>query len=359
MKAILLLALCLFAVFGTGAQATNVSGIITKDVQWTPQHNPYRIVGDVLVPRGVRLAIAPGVQIIVAKNPEATPDIPQLDQLDSRQIAIKIEGALMCVGKKGNFITMAPENGAAYECGWYGVVFNGANDKFCELAFTAISGASAGITVNKCGPLVRNCILEYNNAGAQCNHGGDLRLYNCNVAYNFIAGIRVDDANPQIMNSLIVFNRNNGLWCDGRSAVTFEYNCVFGNPDGNQLSCDPRLGALAAKNGRKDSCDFAHNIYKNPIFAGSGDDSAAVEGDVTLATDKSRITDTVLARVLHRDLVDSQSVNQRHIRFPRYTLSKYSPCIGAGNPNERFNNADKTKNTMGVFGGPDFSRVRD
>jgi len=85
---------------------------------------------------------------------------------------------------------------------------------------------------------------------------------------------------PGFQNNIIAFNKSNGLWCDGASAITFEYNCMYGNLDGNLLDCDPDLGVMKKKNDKKDSTDVKNNIFKNPIFAGSEFDSIAVERDI-------------------------------------------------------------------------------
>jgi hypothetical protein len=157
-----------------------------------------------------------------------------------------------------------------------------------------------------------------------------------------------------LYNNILVFNKNNGLWCDGSSRVTFQYNCVWGNADGNFLECDPDLG-VAVQGGKKSKVpvDGNHNVIANPVFAGSEYDSAAMEKDINLPTDKSRIADTALAKMLYKQLADSLAAKQRKTAYPRFSLSNYSPCINAGNPAREFKDPDGSRGDMGIYGGPD------
>ena len=134
---------------------------------------------------------------------------------------------------------------------------------------------------------------------------------------------------------------------------------MWGNADGNFLECDPELG-LAVKGNKKDKVslvpvDENHNVIANPVFAGSEYDSAAVEKDLALPTDKSRIADTALAKMLYRSLADSLAAKKRKASYPRFSLSKYSPCINAGNPAREFRDLDGTRSDMGIYGGPEYS----
>ena len=200
--------------------------------------------------------------------------------------------------------------------------------------------------------------MDFNNAGIVCGGHGDACVFNCVIVYNFTTGIRISSANPTFENNIIAFNRNNGMWCDGASKITFEYNCVFGNADGNLMDCDPELGVMKKKNERKDSTDYRDNIFKNPVFAGSEYDSVAVERDVSLPTDRSRIRDTTLAKVLEPTLKDSLAAKKRSGRYMHYSLSRYSPCIHAGSPSSEFKNGDGSRNDIGLYGGSKYAPQR-
>ena len=336
---------------------TKVWGVISKDTKWTLDDSPYLVIGDILVKRNARLSILPGVRVVCAPTTLKDASIAQFDHLDSFSVAIKVEGSLECVGKKNKRIVFAPESGSAAASSWYGIIVNKASDQYTDIAFTDISGANSGITAIDCGPLVRNCVIERNNVGVYCRTNGNARVYNCVITENFTTGVKVQSANPVLFNNIIVFNKNNGVWCDGISRVTFQYNCVWGNADGNFLECDPELG-VAVQGDKKTKVslvpvDGNHNIIANPVFAGSEYDSAAVEKDLDLPTDKSRIADTALAKKLYKSLADSMAAKQRKTLRPRFSLSKYSPCINTGNPAREFKDIDGTRGDMGIYGGPD------
>jgi hypothetical protein len=335
-----------------------VGGIINKDTRWTADQGPYIITQDVFVTRRAHLAVGPGTVILIGKATYRDKMIPQIDALDSTTIAITIEGGLDCVGRADKRISFVPQSGEEQGPRWYGIVFRKTPDNFTELAYTDISGAYNAVSIYNCAPAIHHCRIDFNNAGIVCGGQGNARVFNSVIVYNFSTGIKVSSANPVFQNNIIAFNRNNGVWCDGASRTTFEYNCVFGNPDGNLLDCDPELGVLKKKNDRKDSTDYKNNIYKNPIFAGSESDSVAVERDVSLPTDRSRIKDTTLAKVLHLALQDSLASKKRSARYMHYSLSRYSPCIHAGSPSSDFKNGDGSRNDMGLYGGSRYAPPR-
>ena len=312
------------------------------------------VVDDIIVTSKASLTIQQGTTILIADHPASRPSLPQFDRLDSSCISIRVLGALSCSGRKDKRITFSPVNKGSEQGNWYGIILDKTADKFTEIAYTDIAGAYNGITISNCKPLIRTTLIEFNDIGINCLPSGSARIYNCVIAHNFTTGIRYDHANPVVLNNIIVFNRDNGVLGDGTSKVQFEYNCVYGNTDGNLMDCDPELGVLVKGNKGSDSTDIAHNIFRDPIFAGSVSDSIAVERDVRLQTDKSRIRDTTLAKVLYDTLTDSLAAAKRHKAFVRYALSRYSPCVKAGSPAPQFHNTDGSRNTMGIYGGPEF-----
>jgi hypothetical protein len=335
-----------------------VSGIINSDTRWTAEQGPYVVTGDILVTRRGHLTIGPGTAVFVGKAKYRENQIPQIDGIDSVNIAVTIEGGLDCVGRPDKRISFMPQSADPRGPYWYGIVFRKTPENRAELAYSDISGAYNGVSVYDCGPAVHHCRIDFNNAGIVCANHGNVRVINCVIANNFSAGVKISFANPVFENNIIAFNRNNGVWCDGASKITFEYNCVSGNADGNLLDCDPELGVLKKKNERKDSVDYKDNLFKNPVFAGSEYDSLAVERDVSLQTDKSRIRDTSLAKVLEPSLKDSLAAKKRGVRYRLYSLSRYSPCIRAGNPAREYKNGDGSRADMGIYGGSRYAPAR-
>jgi hypothetical protein len=333
---------------------TRVSGSIDKNVRWTPENGPYILTGDLLVTRKGYLIIAPGTQIIAGKPSSVDAGIDQIDHIDSQLVAVHVHGMLACQGTREKRISFTPLIKGAERCHWYGIVFDGSYDQLTEVAFTDIAGACNGIVVRGCSPMVRNCIIEYNNVGVNCLKEGNARLYNCIIARSSSCGVRVQGANPVVYNSIIFANQNNGVWCDGVSAMTFEYNCLWGNIDGNFMECDPEMGVIKPmeKKGKRtaDSVDARHNLCRDPMFAGTVADSLAAEQDVSTPTPANRVTDTAIVKALYDSIPKQQRPPER---FRKYELSKYSPCIDAGNPDKQFKDRDGTRSDIGIWGGPD------
>jgi len=343
-------AACLVMAGSAAYCETKIHGVVARDAKWTLEESPYILDGDVLVAKHARLIIMPGVTVLCAPNPIRDSAIKQYDHSDSFSTALKIEGVLECVGKREKRVVFQPLTGGGL---WYGIMLNKAAGQYCEIAYCDITGACYGISAIGCDPLVRNCVFERNNVGVNCLENGNCKIYNCIIVGNVTAGVKTQSANPVLFNNIVAFNRNNGVWCDGVSRITFQYNCVWGNADGNFLECDPELGlVIKAKKKKADLEDNAHNVCADPIFAGSEADSLAVEKDLSLPTDKSRMADTNLAKILHAKLVDSLAIKKRTTAYARYSLSRYSPCVRTGNPAREFNNADGSRCDMGIYGGP-------
>jgi hypothetical protein len=333
---------------------TRVSGIIDRNERWTPEKGPYLINGDLLIGRKGYLVITPGTQIMIGTPSYPGTGIDQIDHTDSQMVAIHVRGMLTCQGSPTKRVSISPLMRDDDRCHWYGIIFDGSYDQLTEVSFTDISGACNAITVRGCSPTVRNCIFENNNVGINCLKEGNAKVYNCVIARNTTCGIHLQSANPVFYNNILVSNKNNGIWCDGISAMTFAYNCLFDNLDGNFMECDPELGVITPSKKSRIPTDGSGNIYCNPVFAGTSSDSLAAEKDTRIPTDRSRIADTVLAKTLHDTLIDSSAIRRVMLKASRYELSAYSPCINAGNPDKKFKNKNGTRNDIGIGGGPEF-----
>lgn len=334
--------------------ATEKKGIISRNERWTIEESPYIITDDLLITPMARVVITPGVKIFVGKPISYIAGIQQEDNLDSFAVSIRVQGSFKCVGRLDNRISFSSLNADSQHCQWYGIILDNELENEIEMAFVDVAEACNGITIKKGAPLLRNCLLEYNNTGLILNNNSAPKIYNSIISSNITTGIYVDKSNPIIFNSIIAFNRNTGIWSDGISRITLNNNCIFGNGGKNLYKTDPRYGILKKVNHNKDSIDFASNIFQDPIFAGSPSDSAAIEKDLSLQTDKSRIKDTTIAKIVQKDLKDEQAKIIREKNYDRFTLSPYSPCINSGKKDKKFQNIDGSQNSMGIYGGQEF-----
>lgn len=347
-----------FLFFSIGVTEEYVGSRITKDTRWSAEESPYIIERDLVIEKGASLTIQPGVTVII-KKPKIYEDTQQYDSADSQFVSIKVKGALNCIGRPNRRITFITHKPQLNSYGWYGIVFDNAPDNFTEIAYTDISNAFRGISVKQCSPVIRNLILEYNHIGIYCSKNGNAKIYNCVITKNLVAGIHIREANPVIANNIIAGNKNQGVLCDGLSNINFEYNCVFGNEDGNFLDCTPELGLIIPN--RKDSTlkeDHAHNIYMDPVFSGSIAESIALEQDLSLPTSKSKVRDTTLANEYYSGTEIVQSIDSEQ-QNGKYQLSKYSPCKNRGSTEKELKNIDGSRNTMGIWGGPEYLIMKE
>lgn len=334
-----------------------VGGIIFSDTKWIAEEGPYIVEKDILVKSNARLSITSGTRILIRNYPIANDSgIYQIDKIDSQTVSIKVEGTLTCLGRQDKRISFIPIEFFPDKYSWYGITFINAVDTDNEIFGTDITGAYNGISIINSSPMIRATVLEYNHIGINCRNESTAKIYNCIIARNFATGIFASKSNPHIANNIICYNRNNGLWCDGLSKIFLEYNCFFENHDGNFLECDPEFGILVKKNQNNDSIDLANNIFIDPVFAGSVSDSLATEKDYNLPTIKSRVKDTTLAAIIYEGKPLPQTIFKGS-NF-KYELSRYSPCIDAGHKSSEFNDLDRSRNDMGIDGGPDYIKRR-
>jgi len=331
-----------------------VSGIIDRETRWKAEDGPYIVEGDLLVARMANLVIAPGTKIIIKNAAKKAFLTTPFDKADSTLLSIRVLGSISCVGRRSNPIVIVPERTELANYSWHGIILDEADSRYTEISFTEISGAAAAVTVKKTNPLLRNNALENSNIGIHCVDGGIPKIYNNLISSCFTAGIKIEKSNPQILNNIIAFNNNIGVWGDNKSKITVKYNCVFGNTDDNFLDCDPDLGKLTRAVKNKDSTDAYGNITANPIFVGSEAEAKAIEIDILLQTDSSRVKNKKILHLPNLQFGKPTLKEATVIGSETRQLSKYSPCLNSGDPGGTFKNVDGSRNTMGPKGGPDF-----
>jgi hypothetical protein len=345
---LLLFLLCLYPIKLRAEM--KVGGILKRNSRWNASDGPFYLTSDLLIPRGVRLTITAGSKIIIGTPSGNDTAIIQFDANDKRMISMKINGTLICIGRSGKRISFTPDSTIAGRPVWYGIVLDGADEQFTEITHTDIAGAFCGISIRRCTFPVNYCILEYNHIGINCIEMASVHVLNCVIAKNTAVGIRITESNPVIKNSIIVFNSNNGVWCDGISRINFTYNCVYGNGDGDYFECDPEYGINTKKNKNDDSTDAYQNLHLNPIFSGSAADSTAARQDILLPTEKSLVRDSAIAAIINTS-GDPAVLPEKVPASRRYWLSRYSPCIDAGDPSKKFRDQNGSRNDMGIWGG--------
>ncbi|MDR3011899.1 MAG: right-handed parallel beta-helix repeat-containing protein [Chitinispirillales bacterium] len=350
----LMLTIAALAAFAFGEQ--RVSGIIDRETRWKAEDGPFIVEGDILITRWGSLTIFPGTRVIIASDAKKTHLTTPFDKADSTLVSIRVLGNFNCVGRRNNPIVFEPERSELANFAWRGIIIDEVDSRHTEIAFTEISGATTGVTIKNTNIFVRNSAMENNNIGILSINGGAPRIYNNLLTSNFTAAIKVERANPRISNNIIAFNKNIGLWCDNSSKIAFKHNCVFGNPDGDFLDCEPDIGRMTRRGVRgRDSTDAHGNIVADPIFAGSAAEARAIELDIELQTDPANVRDRRLLNIPNLQFgAPRPRGDPTLIGADGRTLSAYSPCINAGESGGAFRNVDGSRNTMGPAGGPDF-----
>jgi len=342
------------ALFSQAFGERTVSGIIDRETRWKAEEGPYIIEGDLLIAKRANLVIAPGSRLIIKSGTKTSFLTAPFDKADSTLLSIRVLGSISCVGRRNKPIVITPERTELADYSWRGIILDGADSRYTEIAFTEISGAAAAVTVKNSSSLIRNNALENSNIGIHCVEGGMPKIYNNLISSCFTAGIKIERSNPQMFNNIIAFNNNAGLWSDDKSKIVFKYNCVFGNIDRNFLECDPELGKITRAVKKKDSTDVYGNIVSDPIFIGSEAEARAIEIDILLQTDSAKVPNKKILNIPKLPFGKPTTKEETKIGSETRQLSKYSPCINAGDPGGSFKNVDGSRNTMGPKGGQDF-----
>ena len=194
-------------VFGSDAPMpppAQVEGAVIHDTTWKGR---VMVVGDVLVPEGVTLTIAPGTDVMFMSSDSSKIEPAFL----SMQTEIMVRGRLLAVGENNKLITFGPApediNGKRPERGdWGGIIFDSpesgkswvTNASFIKadtaLAFYGSSPYIAACTVTDCrygivsmsgsAPKFESCTITGNEFGVVSGSGGRPSFEKCSISKN-------------------------------------------------------------------------------------------------------------------------------------------------------------------------------
>ena len=186
--------LCLALVFSMkvfGAEAPvpvqgpgplQVEGAITHDTTWKGR---VLVAGDVLVPEGVTLTIAPGTDVMFMSSESSKIEPAFL----SMQTEIMVRGRLVAVGEKGKEITFGPApediNGKRPERGdWGGVIFDGPESGKSRIADARFTKADTALTFYGSSPHISGCSIDDCRYGIVSMGGSTPRFDACSITGN-------------------------------------------------------------------------------------------------------------------------------------------------------------------------------
>ena len=209
---------CLTLLFAFQTFATNVSGIINTNTNWTSAGNPYIVTSNILVSYGAALTIQQGV---IIKFDSAT--------------SMQIDGTLEALGTSGNPILFT--SNASNNSGEWGYIY------FSDLSTDAVFQNNIyGNYVS--GSILSYCTIQY-AGGLNIADNGAVKLYNahpyithCNINHNKASGIRATNLssslkidNCSIQNNTSADN-GGGIYLSN-TASSGSYSLIAGNTISN------------------------------------------------------------------------------------------------------------------------------
>jgi parallel beta-helix repeat protein len=299
-KVILFVAIACAANYQAVAQIY-VGGTLTATTTWTSNENPYIVVQDVIVPKGISLTILPGVIIkfqvetcikvygtLVAQGIETShilftsnstgPDI-------QRWSGIKLYNTHTQLNAQGNYLSGTIISEARLEGTTYSFIIEDSSSVLiekCEMD----NSAYAVFLENSNNNIIRNCTISNSNIGIF-------------IPSNFECSYNRFSDNVIHHNSNVGFFMNNN---EGRS----KYNII----DGNHFDSNP-IGIYIGNEGQADP---GHSIIRNNIISNSStiglklyQDSSEVSDNIFYGNlDGIRIVNSKFSRIANNLIFSNQ-----------------------------------------------------
>lgn len=264
-----LLSMCLIfaAYLSTVSAQTPVrkSGILAANEIWS---NVVDVVGDVLVPAGVKLTIKANTLIRFSPGQDS-----EKGGYDKSLCELIIEGELDAEGKEKFEVKFTSAAEKPQSGDWYGIVFRKEETAKSKL---------------------RNCIVEFAFDGITCiNASPD--LYVNIIEGNFRNGVLCDIiSSPQIFDNRIANNGYAGINCKINSSPTLARNEVTGNRYGILIQdvSGPNIGTEGTTSGKNLIYDnLEYNLYnhtKSIVYAQNNDWGNNLNADLGIFDDEER-----------------------------------------------------------------------
>ena len=259
--------------------ATNVSGIISANTNWTVANSPYIVTGNVLVGFGATLTIQSGVVV----------------KFDSTT-TLQVDGTMQALGISGNPViftsNVSSHSGAwgyiyfsdlstdaVYQNNIYGGYVSGSILSYCTIEYAGglnISNNGA-IKLNNAHPYITHCTISNNKASGIRATGltASLKIDNCIIANNLSAdnggGIYISNATAASGYSLIASNTisNNNATADGGGIYSAVQNNNTLEISNNIISKNTAVNGGGISNSQYGTALITHNIVIKNIATGA------------------------------------------------------------------------------------------
>ena len=155
----------------------------------------------------------------------------------------------------------------------------------CEIFENSASSNGGGIDCNESNPTISYCSIYNNTApeGAGINVVvSNPTIENCTVTSNNASwrggGLLIWETDATIVNTIISDNNLQGIYFHHIAIpspdISITYCDFYNNTGGNFVNQVPTgLGTITTVNANGDPCDQYYNIFLDPMFAGTGDNS--------------------------------------------------------------------------------------
>jgi len=251
--------------------STSVSGVITENTTWGLNDSTnYRVLGDVVVDRGVVLTIEAGVTIEFVTGTN-----------------LAVDGALDAKGTEANPIIFTSNASSPSVNDWGTITLRGSTlestitwgiIEHASKAVTVESGEPSlvnctiwnseyGLWVTGGSPTINNCTISSNDKWGIYNYVGTITLQDTTIRTNGGDGIRKDSGTITIIHSTITNNTGNGITAGAGSPLSIVQSVVSNN-SGHGI--DNGMATLTVNN-----CTLAYNDGDG-IYMSTGTNSGSI-----------------------------------------------------------------------------------
>ncbi|HHW09084.1 MAG TPA: hypothetical protein GXX29_03815 [Firmicutes bacterium] len=204
------------------AAPTYVGGVIAHDTVWTAAGSPYIVVEDILVPAGVRLTIAAGVEVRFTRIDVAKPH--------TRRAVLRVRGFLEAEGTAHQPVVFTLEEGAAIG-DWGGIWLDG-EQSGALLSQVRILYAERGIYASGSGASLRlqDSQLSHNLTAVHLEGGMDHQVAYCEITHNEY-GIYASEA-AGVVEYNAINNNSWGIYNAASAGMHIRHNDIKSNTFG-------------------------------------------------------------------------------------------------------------------------------
>ena len=190
---------------GYGSSSTLVGGYISENTTWTLEGSPYIVTADVVVEPDVCLTIDPGVLIKFRGG-----------------TSLIVDGNLVAKGNSTYQIVFTSDSTEPSPGRWGTIKFRGNIEGF--LNWIVIKYADKGISIEKGGLVLENCLIIENNIGVSIMGASFATIRNSSISYNTGDGLFVT-APPSTRLDVRLENVN--IMSNGGMGVLMWSNCII------------------------------------------------------------------------------------------------------------------------------------